>query len=308
MPAARVAGVDLGWRKLESGGMRVAMVVGSDNQRHELVVPLAVHQRQGKSDDLRSIRDKRRDEMKKKIASWRETVTDEWFLAETAYAAQWLKIGRIASLHYQWRARRAEGHHFDGEIPIVEELSSWMKQDRHLIRWERFGVKKMRQQITKLYEQFAHTLCKQYGRIALEDMDLVTVRKRLVDSDESWMGDIANKRGSLLSLGELRETLRYTAAKYGTEIVDVNPAYTTQQCTSCDHVGELADAAAILSTCPKCGATQDQDIRAAINILKRSDELAAGEGQRQAKDLKLRARRTRKAAKPPATVTQGDTP
>lgn len=61
-------GIDIGWRMRDDGAIRVAYWVGSDGREGELAIPERVLRRKGKSDSLKSIRDRERNEVS---ALWR---------------------------------------------------------------------------------------------------------------------------------------------------------------------------------------------------------------------------------------------
>jgi putative transposase len=60
--------------------------------------------------------------------------------------------------------------------------------------------------------------------------------------------------------------LSYKAAWAGRKFVAVNPAYTSQDCSSCGHRQSLSFADRIY-TCPCCGVVLDRDLNASLNIL-----------------------------------------
>jgi IS605 OrfB family transposase len=65
------------------------------------------------------------------------------------------------------------------------------------------------------------------------------------------------------SFGQLRAFLTYKAALNGVKLVVVEPAYTSQTCSSCHHIGIRKNKS---FKCPNCGNNMDADVNAAINI------------------------------------------
>ncbi len=61
--------------------------------------------------------------------------------------------------------------------------------------------------------------------------------------------------------------IAYKAAWAGRQYIAVNPAYTSQDCSSCGHrqVLSLSDRTYI---CPCCGVILDRDLNASLNILR----------------------------------------
>lgn len=62
---------------------------------------------------------------------------------------------------------------------------------------------------------------------------------------------------------QLREFIAYKAARAGVPVVLINPAYTSQTCSSCHHLGSRRGK---VFSCSNCGALLDADLNGAINI------------------------------------------
>jgi putative transposase len=65
------------------------------------------------------------------------------------------------------------------------------------------------------------------------------------------------------SFAQLRSFIAYKSALNGVELVVVEPAYTSQTCSCCHHIGTRKNKS---FKCQNCGADMDADINAAINI------------------------------------------
>ena len=76
---------------------------------------------------------------------------------------------------------------------------------------------------------------------------------------------------------EFASMIAYKAEEAGCEVVLVDPAHTTQMCSSCGLIRKKS-LAERWHDCP-CGASMRRDLNAAINILKRA---TSGTGERQA--------------------------
>lgn len=64
---------------------------------------------------------------------------------------------------------------------------------------------------------------------------------------------------------QLRTFLEYKGIKEGVEVVTVNPAYTSQTCHTCNHIGLRTEKR---FKCGHCGWHGDADVNGAINISK----------------------------------------
>jgi len=123
-----------------------------------------------------------------------------------------------------------------------------------------FQVARLHERIANQRRDFWHKVTRQlvdtYGFIALEDLTLkfMTANHHLALS--------AHDAG----LGEFQQLLAYKAESAGTQVVTVNPAYTSQTCSGCGVTVEKALSVRV-HYCPDCGLTLDRDVNAARNIL-----------------------------------------
>ena len=76
-----------------------------------------------------------------------------------------------------------------------------------------------------------------------------------------------NRTYADVAIGQFREFLSYKAANAGKKLVKVDPAYTSQECSSCGRT-EAKSLDQRVHSCV-CGYTADRDLNAAINILRR---------------------------------------
>jgi IS605 OrfB family transposase len=97
--------------------------------------------------------------------------------------------------------------------------------------------------------------------IALEDLrgirDRVRLRKPQRVTLHSW------------SFHQLGGFLGYKAARAGVAIIYVDPAYTSQQCSSCGHVDRKNRPDQASFSCTSCGFAEHADVNAARNIASR---------------------------------------
>lgn len=302
-PTGACVGVDLGWRKLDDGGIRVAFAVDKDGVKSELVIPAGVVQRREKTSDLRSIRDKHTDAIRSKLLAWREGVGDCWWREETAGMHSWKKVSHFVSLFRKWQEERVAG-----DDDVFDEVSRWLKQDRHLLAWEAHNDRKMRNQISGRVAQWCAAITNKYETVFVEKMAAKPIRrdgdsKKRKEEGDTHVSRLARQRGSVVAPFAMLAALKAAATKRGRTLVEAPPEYTTMDCSACGHRRE--QSAELEIRCSACGLVMDQDLTAAINIMARgADQKGNGEaldamipetsGQR-----KLRRRGTRKAASRP---------
>jgi len=150
-----------------------------------------------------------------------------------------------------------------------QEEKALAKAQRKLSKTERGTPerKKYRKVVARIHErivwkrqdfihQHSRKIVNRFGIIAVEDLNV----NRMVHnhclaksiSDAAWSGFF--------------QLLAYKAAWAGRQFVAVNPAYTSQTCSSCGHRQKMPLSERVFK-CPCCGLELDRDHNAAVNIL-----------------------------------------
>ena len=163
----------------------------------------------------------------------------------------------------------SDGTTVDNPRWLRRSLAQLRVAQRRLARRKKGSARRRKAafQVTRLHEHIAnqrrdfwhkltHTLTDSYGLIALEDLKLafMTANHHLALS--------AHDAG----LGLFQQLLAYKAESAGTQVMTVNPAYTSQACSGCGAMVEK-DLSVRVHRCPDCGLTLDRDVNAARNIL-----------------------------------------
>jgi putative transposase len=94
--------------------------------------------------------------------------------------------------------------------------------------------------------------------IAIED--LTGIRER---TNKQPGSKTERRRSNSWAFFQLRMFLSYKSLKYGVELVTVNPAYTSQTCHACNHIGLRSDKR---FKCGNCGWHGDADVNGSFNI------------------------------------------
>ncbi len=127
---------------------------------------------------------------------------------------------------------------------------------------------KVKKKVAKIHERiafkrnnFAHQesrkIVNQYGRIFVED---ITVNE--MNSHRCMNRSIRDA-----AWPQFFSFLTYKAESAGREFARVNPAYTSQTCSSCGHRQKMPLSERTF-TCPCCGMNLDRDHNASLNILR----------------------------------------
>ena len=106
--------------------------------------------------------------------------------------------------------------------------------------------------------QEARRLVNRFGIICIEDLHINEMKRGNFRSINRSIGDVA--------WGQFANYLSYKAENAGRQVVKVNPAYTSQDCTKCGYreVKKLSDR---IHHCSSCGFETDRDHNASLNIL-----------------------------------------
>ena len=132
----------------------------------------------------------------------------------------------------------------------------------------RKAVKKPAKQyfkVTNQREDFLHKLTVMLVR----NYTFIAVEKLLVDNmrrDHNYAKSISDAAWS-----KFLQLLKYKAESAGIQVIEVEPMYTSQECSDCGYLlteEESLDVSERTFKCPKCNLEIDRDINAAINILK----------------------------------------
>ena len=123
------------------------------------------------------------------------------------------------------------------------------------------AVSHLYERVTNRREDFAQQLSRQwinkYGIIVFEDLNITKMvhNHNLAKSilDASW--------------NKLVQYTSYKAEDAGRKVVLVNPAYTSQMCSSCGQIVKK-DLSIRVHDCPYCGLSIDRDLNASLNIAR----------------------------------------
>ncbi len=101
----------------------------------------------------------------------------------------------------------------------------------------------------------AHSLCRKYGLICIEDLNIASMKK------------IWGRKISDVSYSTFIDILQQCARKYNTIIKKIDRYYPSSKLCRCGYKNDNLKLIDRLWTCPCCGETHDRDVLAAKNIL-----------------------------------------
>ncbi len=125
----------------------------------------------------------------------------------------------------------------------------------------------LRRQRENLLRTLAHRYAQNHSVVVLEDLRIQQMTKSAAGTVEEPGTRVAQKRGlnrGLLQLGlaQFVEYLLQKCVQYGTRLVLVNPAYSSQECAACHHV-DAASRKGERFHCTGCGHEDHADVNAA---------------------------------------------
>lgn len=267
----RALSLDVGWRVTENG-LRIAM--GYDGEKtFEYVLlknksgydPLS---RIAHAASIQSIRDKNFDEIKSLIIAWKvDKVLPDALNERSQHIHSWRSQRRLSALFHVWKGCRV-----DGDETIFELVKDWDRQDRHLWDWSANETKRALGARREMYRLWALDIVKRFDVVIIEKMDMKVFARTALPEQEK-RGSVQSRRNRhFVAISEFREELTRQAEKWGVEIVEVNPAYTSKKCAGCGVIVKPEDPVAVMWTCQGCGVVFDRDENAAKNIWRRGVE------------------------------------
>lgn len=256
--------VDLGWRLMDDGSVRVGYWIDSAGKQGDVRVSARDLSGFSKVYDLRAITDKLRDDFRDSLSAWLKTqeLPEEW-QRETQAMGQWRSGDRLARLVRWWADHRLPGD----EETFDAAKGWWRKKHLHLSGWRRNQEAKSRLRVREQYRIFAAQTIPQYATVYIEDFDLRAVAKHPpVESDQIVTASSGYRY--MVSPSVFRAALLNVADREGVRVVKLDAAYTTRTCHACGYGGEWDQAASLVHRCGGCGAEWDQDANAARNLLQ----------------------------------------
>jgi len=212
--------VDLGWRRAIVDGDITTRACGhtatDDSDESELHVHRDVFGALGKADNLRSIRDKRMNEMQAILVAWLRGCGSEEHRERTRFVAQWRACARFAGLAIWWRDHRMEGDEL-----IFVLLEAWRKRDKHLWLWEAHARRTARARRLDGYRVFAADLARRYETLIVEKINLAKVAEKPKPESTREHNATASSQRTATAPSELRGALVNAFRGRGGTVVEV---------------------------------------------------------------------------------------
>ena len=114
-----------------------------------------------------------------------------------------------------------------------------------------------------LRHHVSNVLTKKYGYIIMEDLKVKDMSKAEGNSKK-----LLNRNILAQGWGEIMLMITYKGKQRGSNLIKVNPAYTSQTCSECGHCEKNNRKTQANFKCVKCNHQENADVNASKNILK----------------------------------------
>lgn len=278
--------VNLGWRKMWDGTLRVATWVDDSGRTGSIHLPKSFRDRIERSRELQSMRDEKRNELQ------------EWLVGHgISECSEWKSPKRFHWLLADLKRKNSEGERVDAE---VARLTEWAYRDNHLWWYQRGCHKGALRYRRQVYRLLARDIANSYPFIVAEKYDI----REIAEKEDRESGPSRQRVEG--SPSEARHQIKAAASRLGCTIITAEHELATQECHLCGYgrqEDERWDAApSVMHTCNGCGAEWDQDINNARVMLARAKVALEREGVLAFKKEKKHARFHKKHAKVAETV------
>lgn len=285
--AGPIVAVDIGWRAMPDGSLRVGywraskraaqpvrvpehlagvLHVDASRREGEIRIPASWRQLQRRAARIQSGRDKDLDRIKERTATQlkRHPQLAEALDLAPADVLRWRSPARMVSL-----GRRLEEL---GRAPkLREQIRAWARHDRRLWQWEANEREQLALRRRDAYRAIAALLTRTWPHVLLETRFVSDVTRRPRSEEiDTHQAEHARAAAKLAAPAELADVIRTAATSRGGTVTEIDPALTTRRHHTCQQAvqSETNTAASAMVECRHCGVAFDQDQNAAINMLR----------------------------------------
>jgi putative transposase len=126
-------------------------------------------------------------------------------------------------------------------------------------------------------------IVRRFGTVAIEDLKIANMTASAKGTVERPGRNVRQKAGLNRSIleqcwGKFATFLEYKLAEHGGTMISVQAAYTSQTCAGCGVVDARSRKSQAVFACVHCDHTDNADVNAAREILRRSTPWLVGEG------------------------------
>ncbi len=295
--------VNVGWRRLDNGNVRVGYGVDDRNNAFEIVLPAKLIKKERYCSRIEGVTKRlflqTRDYLSKAL---RESFPGkpEWLDEQIQHMHIWLAHGRLARVSQMWYSQGYADHieqlwqrwkserlsqEFDlfdepefikqwaisqqSPVPLLVVLEWWRRKDAHLVNGALRGKIKAQRWRREIYRVAASQLAKTYATIIVGPykLDKLIQKPEVEDDRRTAQEENASSLRQIASPGLLREIL--LGHKNAEEGITKD---ITVEHFGCGGKTQSDPKKQIHCECSACGQTYDQDRNAAQHLLQRARE------------------------------------
>ncbi len=156
------------------------------------------------------------------------------------------------------------------EIQMIKQLNKSLSTKEKGSQAFKYYTKRL----NKYYEKIKNKLndfAQKLSTNLVKECDTIVIENNWINILKSLTKGEQNMR---FPLARFKDMIQYKFEWYKSEatgLVEINPAYTSQECSNCGEVFNFLTTDHRVWICPNCQSIHDRDINAAINILNRWD-------------------------------------
>lgn len=215
-------------------------------------------------------------------------VNPEWVNANRAIGID-VGIAKAVSasdaISFEYQGKQISSNQLDSINPLREHQTKLAKLQKDLARKTKFSrnwnkqkakISKLHSKIANIRNDFVHkittAISKSYAYVTVEALKIKNMSKSSKGTADKHGKMVKQKSGLNKSIldqgwGMFRQFLAYKLKyNYGTELIEVNPQYTSQKCSGCGHIHANNRKNQASFRCVKCGLSMNADLNASLNI------------------------------------------
>lgn len=189
------------------------------------------------------------------------------------------------AISFEYQGKQITSNQLDSVNPLREHQDKLAKLQKDLARKTKFSrnwnkqkakISKLHGKIGNIRNDFVHkvttAISKSYAYVTVEALKVKKMSKSAKGTAAKHGKMVKQKSGLNKSIldqgwGMFRQFLAYKLKyNYGTELIEVNPQYTSQRCSGCGHTHADNRKNQASFKCVKCGLSMNADLNASLNI------------------------------------------
>lgn len=189
------------------------------------------------------------------------------------------------TISFEYQGKQISSNQLDSVNPLREHQAKLAKLQKDLARKTKFSrnwnkqkakISKLHSKIANIRNDFVHkvttAISKSYAYVMVEALKVKNMSKSAKGTADKHGKMVKQKSGLNKSIldqgwGMFRQFLAYKLKyNYGTELIEVNPQYTSQKCSGCGHIHADNRKNQASFRCVKCGLSMNADLNASLNI------------------------------------------